>query len=127
MDIMGQTLDKKMNRVLFLLFCLFLTLGGCYYTLRSTEGSKISVAQIQEIKLGQTTETDLLRIIGPPSKKENKPDGIQVLRYIHATWENPTLPGGFVIYGFFDKETEETFEVILKDHVVQSYQFLRQQ
>jgi hypothetical protein len=124
---MGQILDKKMNRVLFLFFCFLLTLGGCYYTLRSTEGSKISTAQIQQIKLGKTTEADLLRILGPPSKKETKQDGTQVLRYIHATWENPTLPGGFVIYGLFDRETEEIFEIILKDHVVQNYQFLRQQ
>jgi hypothetical protein len=114
-----------MNRVLVCFFCLFLALEGCYYTVRSTEGSKISAAQIQEIKLGKTTETDLLRILGPPSKKQVKPDGTEVLRYIHTTWENPTLPGGYVIYGFFDRETEEIFEIILKDHVVQSYHFLK--
>ena len=116
-----------MNRVFVCLFCLLLALEGCYYSLRSTEGSKISAAQIQEIKLGKTTEMDLLRILGPPSKKEVKLDGTEALRYIHTTWENPTLPGGYVIYGFFDRETEEIFEILLKDHVVQSYQFLRQQ
>jgi hypothetical protein len=122
----GRTWDEKMNRVLVCLFCLSLALEGCYYTLRSTEGSKISAAQVQEIKLGKTTELDLLRILGPPSKKEVKPDGTEVLRYIHTTWENLTLPGGYVIYGLLDRETEEIFEIILKDHAVQSYHFLKQ-
>ncbi len=40
-------------------------------------------------------------------------------------WENPTLPGGYVIYGFLDRETKEIFEIILKDQVVQSYHFLK--
>jgi len=31
-----------------------------------------------------------------------------------------------VMYGLFDRETEEIFEIILKEHVVQSYHFLRQ-
>jgi len=115
-----------MKRFLICLFGLLLTLEGCYYTMRSTEGNKISAAQVQEIKLGKTTETDLLKIFGPPSKKEAKPDGTKVLRYTHTTWENPTLPGGYVMYGLFDRETEEIFEIILKDHVVQSYHFLRQ-
>ena len=115
-----------MKRVLICVFGLVLALEGCYYTLRSTEGNKISAAQVQEIKLGKTTEMDLLNILGPPSKKEVKADGTEVLRYIHTTWENPTLPGGYVMYGLFDRETEEIFEIILKDHVVQSYHFLRQ-
>ena len=115
-----------MKRFLICLFGLLLALEGCYYTLRSTEGSKISAAQVQEIKLGKTTDIDLLEILGPPSKKEVKRDGTEILRYIHTTWENPTLPGGYVMYGLFDRETEETFEITLKDHVVQSYHFLRQ-
>ena len=115
-----------MKRVLICLLGVLLALEGCYYTLRSTEGSKISAAQVQEIKLGNTTETDLLKILGPPSKKEVKPDGMEVLRYIHITWENPTLPGGYVMYGLFDRETEEIFEIILKEHIVQSYHFIRQ-
>jgi len=115
-----------MKRFLICLFGLLLALEGCYYTLRSTEGSKISAAQVQEIKLGKTTDIDLLKILGPPSKKEVKRDGTEILRYIHTTWENPTLPGGYVMYGLFDRETEEIFEITLKDHVVQSYHFLRQ-
>ena len=114
-----------MRRVPILLFGLLLALGGCYYTTRSVEGNKISAAQVQEIRLGRTTDVDLLKILGPPSRKVAKPDGTEIFTYIHTTWENLTLPGGYVVYGFFDRETEDTFEIVLKDQVVQSYHFLR--
>lgn len=109
----------------FILFSLILTLWGCSYTLRSTEGHKIPTAQIQEIKLGKTTEADLLRLLGPPFKKEGKPDGTTRLLYIHSELKSPTLPGGIVLYGLFDKVEEEVFEIILKDGTVQSHHFLK--
>jgi len=115
-----------MKRFLFYLFCLLMAVGGCSYTLRSTEGSKISTTQIQEIRLGKTTEADLLRILGPPSKKDNKPDGSVLLLYVHRQIKSLTLPGGIVFHGFIEKEEEESFEIILKEGVVQSYQFLKQ-
>lgn len=115
-----------MKSILGGLFCLLIVLEGCYFTLRSTEGTKISAAQIQEIKLGKTTETDLLKILGPPSQKESKPDGTATLLYIHTQVKSPTLLGGFVIYGLADKEEEEVFEVVLKHGIVQSYHFLKQ-
>ncbi|MBM4333948.1 MAG: hypothetical protein FJ117_22480 [Deltaproteobacteria bacterium] len=114
-----------MKLVLLFLFCGVLTMGGCYYTLRFTEGTKISAAQMQEIKLGKTTELDLIKILGPPSKKETKLDGTETLIYIHFQIESPTLPGGVVLHGFLDKDREEIFEVILKNGVVQSFHFLK--
>jgi hypothetical protein len=115
-----------MKRVHVFLFALLLALGGCFYTIHTAEGPKISASQVQEIRLGKTTDTELLKILGPPSKKEAKPDGTEVLRYIHITLENPTLPGGYVMYNVFSRESEEIFEVVLKDHVVQSFHFQRQ-
>lgn len=114
-----------MKPVLICLFGIFLMTGGCYYTLRSTEGTKLSSAQIREIKLGKTTEMDLFKLLGPPSKKESKVDGTQVLLYVHSQTESPTLPGGFVIYGFLDKDREEIFEVTIKNGVVKSFQFIK--
>jgi outer membrane protein assembly factor BamE (lipoprotein component of BamABCDE complex) len=114
-----------MNRAFLYLFCVLLTVQGCYYTLHSTEGNKISTAQIQEIKLGKTTEADLLRILGPPSKKDSQPGRTTTLLYVHTEVKSPTLVGGFVFHGIA-KEEEEVFEVILKDGVVQSYHFLKQ-
>ncbi|MBU1207169.1 MAG: hypothetical protein KKH04_09620 [Proteobacteria bacterium] len=114
-----------MKLVLICLFCIFLMTAGCYYTLRSTEGTKLSSAQIQEIKLGKTTEMDLIKLWGPPSKKEKKIDGTEVLLYIHSQTESLTLPGGFVIHGFLDKDREDIFEVTIKNGVVKSFQFIK--
>ncbi len=114
-----------MSRPLLYLFCVCLAVQGCYYTMHSTEGSKISTAQIQEIRLGKTTEADLLRILGPPSKKEPKPDGTTTLLYVHTEVKSPTLVGGFVFHGIAE-EQEEVFEVTLKGEIVQSYHFVKQ-
>jgi len=114
-----------MKRRLIFLFCALLMLEGCTYTMRSAQGTKISAAQIQEIKLGKTTETDLLSLLGPPSRKEVRMDGSIVLRYFYSETETPTLPGGFIMYGFLEKDREEVFEVLLKDGVVQSFHFTK--
>jgi len=115
-----------MKRILLGLFCLFLTLEGCHYTARSVEGRRVSAAQAQEIKLGKTTEMDLLSLLGPPSKKERKADGSEVLQYTHSQIESLTFPGGFVMHGLLDREGGEIFEIILKDGVVQSFHFSQQ-
>ena len=119
--------SKKFPFLFFLSLSIGTLLGipACTYTLRSMEGNAISAQQIQEIKLGKTTETDLLRLLGPPSKKEHRTDGTDRLLYVHSQVKSPTLIGGFVIYGLVDKEEEEVFEVILKSGVVQSFHFIQ--
>ncbi len=114
-----------MKSTLFSLFFLLLPLGGCYYTVSTTEGNDVSAAQIQEIKLGKTTEADLVKILGPPAKRESNPDGTTSLIFVHSQEKSPTLPGGLVIHGIVEKN-EQNFEVTLKDGVVRSYRFLRE-
>ncbi len=114
-----------MKGVLFFLFCLLLPLGGCYYTVQTTEGGDITAAQVQEIKLGKTTEADVVKVLGPPSKKESQPDGTTTLLYIYSREKSPTLPGGYVIPGIVHKN-EESFEVTLKEGVVSNYRFFRE-
>ena len=100
---------------------------GCSYTLHSIEGNKISSAQIQEIKIGITNEMDLLKLLGSPSRRERKPGGIEAdLYYIYSQVKSLTLPGGYVLPGFFNKEDDEIFKVNLKNGIVQSYQFVNQ-
>jgi hypothetical protein len=107
-------------------FLIFLILyPGCYYTQRSDEGAQISSAQIQEIKIGQTTEADLVRMFGPPSEKERLADGADALRYTHTRILNPSLAGGVVIEPI-QREVAETFEIVLKNGAVQTYRFLKQ-
>lgn len=115
-----------MKKIIIFINCLALTIGGCTYTVRHTEGTKLTSAQIQDIRLGKTTEAELLRLLGPPSKKERKPDGSEVLHYIYTQIESPTLWGGVVLHGFFEKDHEEIFEIILKEGVVQSFHYLKQ-
>lgn len=115
-----------MKRILLGLFCLCLTIEGCNYTVRSVQGNRISAAQVQEIKLGRTTEMELFNLLGPPAKKEHKETGNVVLRYTHFQVESLTFPGGIVMHGLLDREEEEIFEVILKDGVVQSFHFSQQ-
>ncbi len=126
MGIMGEILDKKMKRILYCLFCLSLPLGGCYYTATTTEGADITSAQIQEIKLGKTTEANLEKILGPPSKRESNADGTTTLQYVYSQEKSPTLPGGLVVRGIVEKK-EEIFEITLKNGVVQNYRFLREE
>ena len=122
---MVQILDMKMKRNLICFLGLLILAWGCSYTIRSTSGNRISAAQVQEIKLGKTTEMDLFKLLGPPSQKERKPDGTEELLYTYSQVESPTLPGGFVI-DVLGREKEEVFEIVLKDGFVQNYHFLKQ-
>jgi hypothetical protein len=99
--------------------------AGCYYTAHSVSGPRVTSAQVQELKVGQTTEMDLLRILGEPTKKDVNPLGMKTCLYGHAEIQSMTLPWGYVMHGLLDRQQEEVFEVVLKDGVVQTYQFLR--
>ena len=74
--------------------------------------------------MGRTTEMDLFRLLGSPSKKERMLSGNQRLLYESTEIKSLTFIGGFKAEGFFDKEEDEVFEVILKDGIVQSYRYL---
>ncbi len=106
---------------------LFLSFGGCSYTLTSTEGARVSSKQIQEIKLGRTTEMDLLKLLGSPSKKERLLSGGERLLYESTEVKSLTFPWGYKAKGLLDKEEDEVFEIVLKDGIVQSYRYLKPQ
>ncbi len=103
---------------------LTLLLGGCYYTVQHTEGTKVTSPQIQEIRLGKTTEMDLLKLLGSPAKKERTLSGTEKLLYHHRQVKSLTFPGGLVAEGLLDREEDESFEIILKEGRVQSYRFV---
>jgi outer membrane protein assembly factor BamE (lipoprotein component of BamABCDE complex) len=125
LDIMRQkNPGKAMKRIFCSLLCI-LALNGCYYTLQSIQGAKVSSAQIQEIKLGKSTEADLLKLLGPPTKKEHTLSGNERLTYLSTRTESLTFIGGYVAKGVLDREQQEGFEVILRDGIVQSYRYLK--
>lgn len=110
------------------IYCLalFPLLESCSYTITATEGVKVNSVQVQKIKLGRTTEMDLLNILGPASKKERLISGTEKLLYESTEIKSPTFIGGYKAKGFFDKEDEEVFEVTLRNGVVESYRFIKQ-
>jgi hypothetical protein len=114
-----------MKAPLSILSALLIVLAGCSYAPRASEGTQISSAKIQELKIGQTNEADLGRLFGPPTRKERRADGAEVWQYIHTRVLNPTL-GGAVVFEPLAKEVDETFEIVLKNGAVQSYRFLKQ-
>jgi len=116
----------SLRLVLIIFSFLIIPLGGCSYTLTSSQGARVSSAQIQEIKLGRTTEIDLLKLLGPPSKKERTISGNERLLYESTEVRSLTFPWGYKARGFLDKEEDEVFEVTLKDGIVQSYRYLKQ-
>jgi hypothetical protein len=120
-------MDKKSRFLLALSILLpwSLLLGACSYSLNSTQGVKVSSGQIENIKLGRTTEMELLTLLGPPTKKERVLGGGQRLLYESTDINSLTFPGGYQASGLLDREKEEIFEVILKDGIVQNYQYLK--
>ena len=117
-------MKAPIHLALFILLGLSLPLGSCSYTLTSIQGPKVTSSQVQEIKLGRTTELDLLRLLGPASKKERMLNGNERLVYATTEVKSLTFPWGYQAKGFLDKEEDEIFEVTLRDGIVQGYRFL---
>jgi hypothetical protein len=112
------------TRLAFILVVLLVCAGCYYYTHRSSEGPQISADRMQEIRIGQTNEADLLQWFGPPTRKERRADGTDGWKYTHTRVLNPTLAGGMILEPI-QRQVDETFEIALKDGIVQSYRFLK--
>jgi hypothetical protein len=88
-------------------------------------GVKVTPAHLQEISISRTTELDFIKLLGPPTKKEKTLGENERLVYESTEIKSLTFPGGYQAKGFFDKEEDEAFEIILKDGVVQNYRFIK--
>ncbi len=107
-------------------FLSLLLVSGCSYTLTSSQGAKVSSDKLEQIRVGRTTEMDLLKIIGPASQKERLISGTERLFYESTQVLSLTFPGGYQAKGLLDKEVDEIFEVTLRNGVVESYRFVKQ-
>ncbi|MEK6599461.1 MAG: hypothetical protein AABY52_03850 [Deltaproteobacteria bacterium] len=92
-----------------------------------TEGVKITREQIDEIKPGSTTKNDIIETFGNPIKMESKTDGTDVLTYTYTEKKTPTYFGEFIVNERQNKVTTITLEVIIKDGLVLSYNFKKQE
>ncbi len=110
--------------ILVILLGFIVSLDGCSYTLTAIHGPKVTSSQVQEIKLGRTTELDILTLLGPASKKERMLNGNEKLIYATTEIKSLTFPWGYQAKGLLDKEEDEVFEVTLRDGIVQGYRCL---
>ena len=93
----------------------------------NTEGVKITREQIDEIKPGSTTKNDIIKIFGNPIKAEAKTDGTDALTYTYTEKKTPTYFREFIVNEKQSKVTTMTLEVIIKDGLVLSYNFKKQE
>ena len=75
--------------------------------------------------MGRTTEMELFKLLGPPSKKERLLSGNERLLYESTEIKSLTFPWGYKAKGFLDKEEDEVFEVTLKNGIVQNYRYIK--
>ncbi len=92
-----------------------------------TEGIKITKEQAEGIKPGLTTRNIIIETFGNPIKMESKTDGTDVLTYTYTEKKTPTYFGEFIVNERQNKVTTITLEVIIKDGLVLSYNFKKQE
>ncbi|MEK7828458.1 MAG: hypothetical protein AAB197_05510 [Deltaproteobacteria bacterium] len=92
-----------------------------------TEGIKITKEQVEGIKPGLTTRNIIIETFGNPIKMESKTDGTDVLTYTYTEKKTPTYFGEFIVNERQNKVTTITLEVIIKDGLVLSYNFKKQE
>lgn len=92
-----------------------------------SEGNKITKEQAEKIQPGITTRNAIIETLGNPTKRESKPDGSEVLTYTYTEKKTPAYFGGFIVNERQSKVTTATLEVTIKDGLVLSYNFKRQE
>lgn len=96
-------------------------ISGC-----ASSGTKVSESQIQEIKKGQTTYSEVLNIMGKPDMISRTSDGTRVAtyEYAHTQVDGKTFipfAGAFIGGGSTEVKTVEiTFDAnnVVKDYTV---------
>jgi len=118
-----------MKKILMII-AIAMTITGCA-TVSSvkvqTEGSKITKEKAEGIKPGLTTKDIIIETFGNPIKTESKTDGTEVLTYIYIEKKTPVYFGEFIVNERQNKVTTITLEVTIKDGLVLSYDFKKQE
>ncbi|MBI3398074.1 MAG: hypothetical protein HY026_02400 [Deltaproteobacteria bacterium] len=117
-----------MKKVLVILILLNLT--ACAFiksTSSQSEGNKINRDHVEEIKPGITAKSSIIDTFGNPATTESKPDGAEVLTYTYREKKTPTYLGEFIVNERGSHTTTITLEIIIKDGLVLSYSFKKQE
>lgn len=96
-------------------------------TRTQSEGNKISKEQAEEIKPGVTAKSAIIEMFGSPVKTESKDDGTEVLTYTYTEKRTPTYLREFIVNERGSRTTTVTLEITIKDGLVVSYNFKKQE
>lgn len=92
-----------------------------------SDGNKITKEQAETIKPGATSKNTIIGTFGNPKKTETKSDGTEILTYAYTEKKTPTYFGEFIVNERQSKVATTTLEITIKDGVVQSYNFKKQE
>lgn len=115
---------------IFIIMFISMTITACASissTKVQSEGNKITREQAEEIKPGVTTRDVVIDTFGNPPKVDSKPDGTEVLTYAYTEKRTPTYFGEFIVNERQSQVTTITLEITIKDGVVSSYNFKKQE
>ena len=115
------------NILTIIVILIIFILPACASTKIQSEGNKITREQAEGIKPGVTTRNVVTDTFGNPSKADSKPDGIEVLTYTYTEKRTPTYFGEFIVNERQSQVTTITLEITIKDGVVLSYNFKKQE
>jgi outer membrane protein assembly factor BamE (lipoprotein component of BamABCDE complex) len=96
-------------------FALVALSGGCMST--HTKGVKVEPAQLEQIKIGQTTQAEVMSLLGKPFRLR-KSHGQTEMTYHHGQSERRDTRGGLVpelLFGKSRSQLEITIIVVGKD------------
>lgn len=92
-----------------------------------SEGNKITREQAEAIKPGITTRKVIIDTFGNPAKTESKADGTETLTYTYKEKRTPTYFGEFIVNEKQSVFMTTILEIIIKEGLVLSYNFKRQE
>jgi len=116
------------NTLMIILAAMTITACASISSLKvNTEGVQITREQINEIKPGSTTISDVIKTFGNPMKTVSKTDGTDILTYTYTEKKTPTYFREFIINEKRSKVTTITLDVTIKNGLVQSYNFAQEE
>lgn len=115
-----------MKKILMII-AITMTVAACASVKVQSEGNKITRAQAEEIKPGLTTRNIIIDTFGKPAKIESKADGTEVLIYTYIEKKTPAYFGEFIVNERQSRVAMTTLEVTIKDGLVLSYNFKKQE
>lgn len=111
----------------FTIILIAIALTACASTKIQSEGNKITKEQAEAIKPGVTSKNTVIETFGNPKKIETKDDGTEILLYTYTEKRTPAYFGEFVVNERQSRVSTTTLEITIKDGVVQSYDFKKQE